>query len=165
MKVTAHAASCKEQHKTVSNFIQSWDKLLHIGNDHWKVIIGQLFLRCTQWNEYPKEYHKSLLQNTPGLPGFVPTASQKIAAHMVLVVQKQSVITVEAPPGTGKTTMVSALAYHLVSEVKKHKQSSDAKISILVCCPSNRAADQVGRVLHQISEATREPDAEQYSKF
>jgi len=50
---------------------------------------------------------------------------------------------IKGPPGTGKSTVLSILAYHLIKLKKK-------KDKILICAPSNRAVDNISLLLQKI---------------
>ena len=50
---------------------------------------------------------------------------------------------IKGPPGTGKSTVLSILAYHLINLKKK-------KDKILICAPSNRAVDNISILLQKI---------------
>jgi AAA domain len=67
-----------------------------------------------------------------GLPQDL-SPSQKQAIEMAF---KQRLSLIQGPPGTGKTLVVAALATHWI-----HSKTGDRDNKILICAPSNTAAD------------------------
>ena len=59
---------------------------------------------------------------------------------------KNKLTLIKGPPGTGKSTVLAILAYHLI----KLKKSKNDKI--LICAPSNRAVDNISFLLQKIKK-------------
>ena len=59
---------------------------------------------------------------------------------------KNKLTLIKGPPGTGKSTVLVILAYHLV---KLRKSKND---KILICAPSNRAVDNISFLLQKIKK-------------
>ena len=59
---------------------------------------------------------------------------------------KNKLTLIKGPPGTGKSTVLAILAYHLV---KLRKSKND---KILICAPSNRAVDNISFLLQKIKK-------------
>ena len=59
---------------------------------------------------------------------------------------KNKLTLIKGPPGTGKSTVLAILAYHLV---KLRKSKND---KILICAPSNRAVDNISFILQKIKK-------------
>ncbi len=120
----------------------------HLKNDHfspaWKHIFYTLMRQCTDYKDPPATVPQIQLA-TLGLPHFQPTAAQSKAGGMILLEQRPLVL-IEGPPGTGKTNLIGALTYHLLLQQPQSQ--------ILLCTPSNKAADHLTCILQQIAKAT-----------
>jgi MoxR-like ATPase len=78
----------------------------------------------------------------PGLPETF-SLTQKEAVVSALLGR---LTLIQGPPGTGKTTVVSAILAHLVEQNKK----DGIFTPILVCAPSNSAADLIAERLRYV---------------
>eukprot|EP00792_Barthelona_sp_PAP020_P006651 TRINITY_DN3050_c0_g1_i1.p1 TRINITY_DN3050_c0_g1~~TRINITY_DN3050_c0_g1_i1.p1 ORF type:complete len:949 (-),score=282.10 TRINITY_DN3050_c0_g1_i1:193-3039(-) len=78
--------------------------------------------------------------NAPSLP--LLDHSQ---AHAVQIALSQPLSLIQGPPGTGKTVTSATIIYHIVNRLnsQKHKNKEKNRKKILVCAPSNVAADQL----------------------
>ncbi|KAL0228202.1 hypothetical protein RCL1_004345 [Eukaryota sp. TZLM3-RCL] len=80
--------------------------------------------------------------NAPGLAELNPSQQQAVKA---VLSSSQPISMIQGPPGTGKTTVCGHLIYHLVQHLKKFPQKNTY---IMVCAPSNVAADQLAEKIH-----------------
>ncbi len=113
-------------------------------SERWKTIIRVLtHWQAEYWEPGPEQDIDAMNLTVPGLPQFQPTFAQKVVGHMVLQ-EHRPVTLVEGPPGTGKTNLIGALAFHLL------KQCPGA--CLLLCTPSNRAADHLAGLIQQVAQ-------------
>lgn len=86
-------------------------------------------------NEFPSSYRANLISNIPNQPEL-----NTHQLHAIQFAMNRTVSLIQGPPGTGKTVVSVALVYNLVKNGAK---------TVLVCAPTNVAADQLAVRLNQ----------------
>ncbi len=94
-------------------------------------------------NNYLEQSQIPKKLNIPDLENIKLNKSQEEAIQNCF---KNKLTLIKGPPGTGKSTVLAILAYHLV----KMKKSRNDKI--LICAPSNRAVDNISFLLQKIKK-------------
>ncbi len=90
----------------------------------------------------------SIVVGSEAFPNFQANPQQKGIIIRSLV-DELPVVHVEGPPGTGKSTMASLAVKAILQQIGSAK--------ILVCAPSNKAADHLSRLLYRIQQAEEVP--------
>lgn len=100
------------------------------------------FLRQAIYSAKPMKSLNNEIPSTIDVPGLPATFSdsQRKAVRMAL---KERLSIIQGPPGTGKTQVVAAL----VANWMKNKEDTP---KVLICAPSNNAADFIAERLQQI---------------
>ena len=93
-------------------------------------------------NEYLDQSHIPKKLNIPFLPNIELNESQEKAMKNCF---KHKLTLIKGIPGTGKSTVLSFLAYHLA---KLRKTNND---KILICAPSNKAVDNISHYLQKLN--------------
>ena len=91
-------------------------------------------------NEYLKESNLPLKLNIPEFGENILNKSQENAIKNCF---KNKLTLIRGPPGTGKTKVLSTLAYHLLKLKNKHDK-------IFIGAPSNRAVDNISYYLQKL---------------
>ena len=89
---------------------------------------------------------KNLLPTKLNIPEFENIKLNKSQEEAINNCFRNKLTLIKGPPGTGKSTVLAILAYHLV----KLKKSKNDKI--LICAPSNRAVDNISFLLQKIQK-------------
>ena len=93
-------------------------------------------------NEYLDQSHIPKKLNIPFLPNIELNESQEKAMKNCF---KHKLTLIKGIPGTGKSTVLSFLGYHLA---KLRKTNND---KILICAPSNKAVDNISHYLQKLN--------------
>ena len=113
-----------------------------INKDLEALILGVLPEKFSNKNEYIKLNEIPTKLNILDLEFFRLNKSQENAIFNCFT---HKLTLIKGPPGTGKSTVLSILAYHLI-KLKKNNHK------ILICAPSNRAVDNISFLLQKIKD-------------
>ena len=117
-------------------------KKSYMNKDIEEIILGRFSDKFSNKNEYIKEKEIPTKLNILELGSLRLNESQEKAIFNCF---KNKLTLIKGPPGTGKSTVLSILAYHLIKlKVSTHK--------ILICAPSNRAVDNISLLLQKIKD-------------
>ena len=115
-------------------------KLFYMNKDIEALILGVFPEKFSNKNEYIKANEIPTKLNILQLSHLRLNKSQEKAIFNCF---NNKLTLIKGPPGTGKSTVLSILAYHLIKLKRiNHK--------ILICAPSNRAVDNISFLLQRI---------------
>ena len=116
----------------------------YMNKDIEQLILGKFSDKFSNKNEYIKENEIPTKLNILELESLRLNKSQEEAIFNCF---KNKLTLIKGPPGTGKSTVLSILAYHLITLKSKSKEHK-----ILICAPSNRAVDNISFLLKKIKD-------------
>ena len=123
-------------------FNNNKNKTSYINEDIKNIILGKMPENFSNKNEYIKENEIPSKLNILELEKIRLNKSQENA---IINCFKNKLSLIKGPPGTGKSTVLSILAFHLIKlKQKNHK--------ILICAPSNRAVDNISFLLQKLKD-------------
>ncbi|CDW78563.1 phage head-tail family protein [Stylonychia lemnae] len=111
--------------------------IFSLNQDKSEEILKAAIFSCDQMKSQNKQLPKEII--IPGIPDTF-SSSQREAVKSALTGR---LTLIQGPPGTGKTTVLQAVAAHMVSE----NYRNNIHTPILICAPSNAAADLIAERL------------------
>ena len=123
-------------------FNNNKNKTSYINDDIKNLILGTIPENFSNKNEYINQNEIPSKLNILELEKIRLNKSQEDA---IIKCFKNKLSLIKGPPGTGKSTVLSILAFHLIKLKKKNHK-------ILICAPSNRAVDNISFLLQKLKD-------------
>ena len=123
-------------------FNNNKNKTSYINEDIKNLILGTIPENFSNANEYINHNEIPSKLNILELEKIRLNKSQEDA---IIKCFKNKLSLIKGPPGTGKSTVLSILAFHLIKLKKKNHK-------ILICAPSNRAVDNISFLLQKLKD-------------